>query len=121
MVPTLVDQAVILVEPERFAEAAVTVTSLVPAALSMVTTTILAAATTPRPAVPLSAPSLTPTRLAAYLDEVSVPTLMQVVEPAGEWLGSDNPTAQPLFPRGSLEQLVLLVTTSQPAWQFDID
>jgi hypothetical protein len=81
-----------------------------------------AAATSPRPVISLSAPSLTPTRLAAFLDELSAPALMKLIDLASNgWLRSDDPAALPLFPRGTLDRLVLLVTSSQPAWEFDIE
>jgi hypothetical protein len=78
--------------------------------------------TSPRPAIALSAPSLTPARLAVFVDELSAPALLKLVGSANTESGrGDDPKPVPLFPRGTLQRVVQLVTSSQPAWEFDVD
>lgn len=81
-----------------------------------------AVATSPETTIPLSAPSLTPQRLAAFLDELSAPALAALLDPsAGRGGRKSNEVAPPLFPRGTLDRIAKLVTASQPMWEFDID
>jgi subtilase family protein len=79
-----------------------------------------AAATSPSPEVPLSAPSLTLARLGTFLDSLTGHRLLEIVDPSGS-----GPTraggAGPLFPKWTFDQLLSLVTSSQPAWSFDVD
>jgi hypothetical protein len=79
-----------------------------------------AAATTPATPIPLSAPSLTLPRLAEFLDGLTADRLLALVDPAAAPSFGGRAAAK-LFPRSTFDELVSLVTSSQPAWEFDVD
>jgi len=78
-----------------------------------------AAATSPRPARPLSAPSLTPERLIQFLDGVSVRRLFELVLRASPPAAASHDA--PIFTPGTAERLRIIVWASQPVWGWDID
>jgi hypothetical protein len=85
---------------------------------------LLAAAetTSPQSVVDLSAPSLTPPRLAGFLDGLTVSALLGhlfAADADGEPVVSDG--GAPLFPPGTAQRLMGFVGATMPVWEWGID
>jgi hypothetical protein len=80
-----------------------------------------AAATTP-PGAQLSAPSLTLERLDGFLDGLSARQLLALVHPlpSARALGADDGEAA-IFTPGTSDRMRVVLRTSQPRWEWDID
>ncbi|HYN81838.1 MAG TPA: S8 family serine peptidase [Gemmatimonadaceae bacterium] len=76
-----------------------------------------AAATSPRPVTPLSAPSLTPERLQQFLDTLSVRRLLELAWPHASSAANETP----IFPPGNAIVLQRIIENSEPAWGWNID